>query len=125
MGTPRDYGRQYRKPLAGPLQIRIGTSTQRGVVTRFMIQLEYRLDCEWRQVVRYDHDADAPPEMAHDVTEDGLHVDRYRDGEKVDTVQLSGPMSANTAFTQAEEHLTDNLETIIRRFERWHGIQSR
>jgi hypothetical protein len=37
-------------------------------VTRFVIQLEYWLDGDWREVVRYDHDHDAPG--GHDVTEE-------------------------------------------------------
>jgi putative transposase len=35
-----------------------------------MIQLEYWLEGDWREVVRYDHDHDAPG--GHDITEEGL-----------------------------------------------------
>ncbi|MFB6353088.1 MAG: hypothetical protein ABEJ92_03290 [Halobacteriales archaeon] len=90
-----------------------------------MVQLEYRLEGDWREVVRYDHDPEGPDEVAHDVTEEGLHVDIYRDGEKIETERLTGPMPADVAFNTAEEHLTEHLERIVRRFERWHGIRSR
>lgn len=123
-GSPREYDREYLKPLTGPLQLRIGVSTQRGDVTRFLVQLEYNLDGEWLEVVRYDHDPEAPEEMAHDVTVEGLHVDVYRDGEKADTERLTGPLPAGVAFNFAEEHLTTHLERVVRRFEQWHGIRS-
>jgi len=50
-------------------------------VTRFTVQLEYRHDDEWREVVRYDHDG-TDIGGGHDVTEEGLHIDIYRDGEQ-------------------------------------------
>lgn len=34
----------------------------------------------------------AADEMAHDVADEGLHMDVYRDGEKVDTVSVTGPI---------------------------------
>lgn len=121
----RKYDREYRRPVAGPLQIRIGVSTDRGSVTRFLVQLEYWLDGDWRAVVRYDHDPEASEEMAHDVTVEGLHVDIYRDGDKVKSEGLTGPLPAAVAFNHAEAHLTEHLETIVRRFERWHEIERR
>ena len=48
--------------LADRVQLRTAFSTERGEVTRFMIQLEYWLEGDWRGVVRYDHDRDAPGE---------------------------------------------------------------
>lgn len=121
---PREYDREYRKQLTGPLQLRIGLSTHRGDVVRFMVQLEYWLNGKWREVVRYDHDPVAPDEMAHDVTAEGLHVDIYRSGEKHQTEQLTGPLPADVALNRAEEHLTEHLERLTRRFEQWHGIKN-
>ena len=40
--------------LADRVQLRTVFSTERGEVTRFMIQLEYWLEGDWREVVRYD-----------------------------------------------------------------------
>jgi hypothetical protein len=37
---------------------------------------------EWQSVVRYDHDGTDESEFAHNVTEEGLHIDIYRGGEK-------------------------------------------
>lgn len=36
---------------------------------------------DWNQVVRFDHNPANP--NGHDITEEGLHMDVYRDSEKV------------------------------------------
>ena len=89
------------------------------------MQLEYLVNPHsevWGAVVRYDHDAEGNDEATHDVTEDGLHVDIYRDGERIDSHELTPPLPANDALNAAEEHLTEHLQGYIRRFEEWHGI---
>lgn len=122
---PRDYGRTYLRPLPGPLQLRFGVTTDRGDVRRFLVQLEYWVGGEWQEVVRYDHDPAAPGEQAHDITEEGLHVDIYREGEKVRSERVSAPLPPDEGFDRAEEHLLERLEATVRRFEEWHGIRSR
>lgn len=57
------------------------------------------------------------------MTEEGLHIDIYRAGEKVDSHELTPPLPAGAALEKAEEHLTEHLEGYTRRFERWHGIR--
>ena len=109
--------------LAESVQIRTAFSTHRGVVTRFAIQLEYWIAGDWCEVVRYDHDQDAPG--GHDVTADGLHRDVYRDGEKHRTIPVSPPVPANAAFQYAEDDLRENVERFVKRFERWHGVTDR
>jgi len=109
--------------LADRVQLRTAFSTERGEVTRFMIQLEYWLEGDWREVVRYDHDRDAAG--GHDITEDGLHRDVYRDGEKTRSEDVSSPIPANEGFDAAEEDLRENVEEFIKRFETWHGVKDR
>lgn len=109
--------------LADRVQIRTAFSTEHGAVTRFVIQLEYWLGDDWREVVRYDHDRDAPG--GHDVRVDGLHRDVYRDGEKHRTEPVSPPISPNDAFQYAEADLRENVEQFVRRFERWHEVTDR
>lgn len=106
--------------LAEPVQLRIAFSKDRGTITRFMAQLEYWLGGKWHEIIRYDHDRDAPG--GHDITEDGLHRDVYRDGEKIESVQVTGPIPANEGFNYAEDDLRENAERYIKRFEQWHGI---
>ena len=89
--------------LADRVQLRTAFSTERGEVTRFIIQLEYWLEGDWREVVRYDHDRDAAG--GHDITKEGLHRDIYRDGEKIRSEDVSSPIPANDGFDAAEEDL--------------------
>jgi hypothetical protein len=124
--APRDYDREYTAPVSGPVRQRVGVDVDRGVVTRFVVQLEYLIDApaeEWATVVRYDHDAEGSVEATHDVTQDGLHIDIYRDSKKIDSHELTPPLPANDALNAAEEHLAEHLKQYVRRFEQWHGIR--
>jgi hypothetical protein len=87
-----------------------------------MAQLEYKLDGEWQPIVRFDHDPES--DHAHDVTTDGVHMDVYRNGEKVRVEEIFPPMPASDAFTFAEGHLKQHAERYISRFEQWHGIRN-
>lgn len=123
--TPRDYDLEYTAPEGGPIRRRLGIDVDRGQVTRFVVQLEYLVNPDsevWATVVRYDHDALGSDEATHDVTEEGLHIDVYREGEKIDSHELTPPMPANDGLERAEEHLTEHLDGYVRRFERWHEI---
>lgn len=64
-------------------------------------------------------------EFGHDVTEAGLHIDIYRDGEKEATEYISPPQPAAIALDRAEDHLSKNLERFSSRYEQWHGIKNR
>lgn len=124
--VPRDYDLEYTAPEDGPVRRRLGIDTDRGEVTRFVLQLEYLIDPNtdvWATVVRYDHDGKGAEEAAHDVTEEGLHIDVYRDGEKTDSHELIPPLPAAEALEAAEGHLSDHMEGYVRRFEQWHGIR--
>lgn len=123
---PREYDREFTAPEGGPVRRRLGIDTDRGEITRFVVQLEYLIDPateEWVTVVRYDHDSLGSDEATHDVAEEGLHIDVYRDGEKVDVVKITPPRDPNQALEDAEDHLAEHIEDYIRRFEQWHGIQ--
>jgi hypothetical protein len=120
---PRSYDREFTTPLHYRARRRIGYSHDHGVVTRFVVQLEYRLHGEWVEVVRFDHDPES--EQGHDVTTEGVHMDVYRDGEKAQSPEIFPPMLASDALTSAEEHLTQHGERYIKRFEEWHGINDR
>jgi hypothetical protein len=123
--TPRDYGREFTAMVAHRARRRLGFDTARGDVVRFVMQLEYHHDGEWQPVVRYDHDGTGETEFAHDVTEEGLHIDIYRDGEKAATEYITPPQPAAVALDLAEDHLSKNLERFINRYERWHQITDR
>lgn len=120
---PRDYDREFTTPVQYRVRRRIGYSHDHGEITRFVIQLEYRLNGDWREIVRFDHDPYS--DHAHDVTNVGVHVDVFREGEKLRSEEVFPPMSANAALTFAEEHLKRHAERYINRFEAWHGIDNR
>jgi hypothetical protein len=122
---PRDYDRDFLRPLPGPLQVRVGFDRDRDEVTRFVVQLEYSHGGEWHPVVRYDHDGTGEAEHAHDVVEEGLHIDIYRDDEKHATEYIGRVRSGAEAMNRAEDHLAENLQRFIERYEQWHGIEGR
>ena len=120
---PRDYDREFMTPLAYRVRRRIGYSHNRGEVTRFVVQLEYRFNGDWHEIVRFDHDPES--DHAHDVIQEGVHMDVYRDGKKLRSEEIFPPMPASDALTFAEEHLNQHAERYIKRFEIWHGIRNK
>jgi len=123
---PREYDKTFTAPEGRRARRRLGLDVEAGEVVRFVVQLEYLVDPlaeEWATVVRYDHDSRGADEAAHDVTEDGLHIDVYRDGAKSATHELTPPLPAGDALDAAEDHLAEHLEGYVERFELWHGIR--
>lgn len=121
-GRTYDIERTYDRSWKA--RIRLGHTIENAVVVRFVRQLEYRVTSEdespdWRAVVRYDH---GPSLGEHDATEEGLHMDVYREGEKLRTEQIGPPEHPNRALNRAEEHLALHAKRYIRRFERWHNL---
>jgi len=66
---------------------------------------------DWLEVVRFDHNPDT--EMGHDITEDGLHMDIYRDGQKY---------HLNRAPRYCTTYIREHANRLIRRFEQWHNV---
>ncbi|MFW6321294.1 MAG: DUF7718 family protein [Halohasta sp.] len=121
---PREYDREFRRPLSGPTQARVAFDRDKNRITRFVVQLEYYHDGEWNPVVRYDHDS-IDNEQSHDVAEEGLHIDIYRDNEKHATEYVSPPLPPAIALDRAEDHLANNLQRFVTRYETWHRITNR
>ena len=119
---PAQYDREFTTIINRRAQIRTGLSTHRGEVTRFFIQLEYRLNGEWLEVVRFDHGPDT--EMGHDITEEGLHMDIYRDGEKYRIKDDFPPVKLNRAPRYCTVYIREHAERIIKRFETWHNVNA-
>lgn len=120
---PREYDREYETPISHRARKRLGYDRSGDELTRFVVQLEYEVDGDWYPVVRYDHDVES--EFGHDVHEEGIHIDIYRDSEKFRTEYVAPPMPPTVALDRAEDHLANNLEGFIRRFEQWHEIRDR
>lgn len=122
--APRTYDREFVRTLSGPLRTRVGFDREKDTVYQFVVQLEYYHDGRWQPVVRYDHDSQGG-KQSHDVTEEGLHIDIYRDGEKHVTEYVSPPLPAKHALDRAEDHLRNNLKRYVDRYETWHRIRDR
>lgn len=119
---PREYDREFTAKTGTTVRRRLGYSRDNGDITRFVVQLEYRYEGEWVSIVRYDHD---PASVhGHDVTEEGLHIDVFREGEKFRTEYVAPPLPAGVALDFAEDHLAENTQRFVRRFEEWHGIRN-
>jgi len=116
----REYDREFTTPVGFRARRRVGFDTDRGAVTRFVVQLEYLVGDEWMEVVRFDHDPAS--KHGHDVTTDGVHMDVHRDGVLIRTEEIFPSMSPNDAFTFAEEHLAEHAKRYSERFVKWHGI---
>jgi hypothetical protein len=112
-------GVQYFEWVEYPnARLRVEIETQDGTPTRFVIQLEARIDGGWRQVARFDHDAENP--MGHDITEEGLHMDIYREGERVRVKDDFPPVDLIRAPRYCIAYIREHAETLLRRFEQWH-----
>lgn len=78
------------------------------------------LDGEWLEVVRSDHDPAS--DGGHDITEDGLHMDVFRDGQKYRVEADFPPVELNRAPRYCSAYVREHADRLIRRFERWHNV---
>lgn len=109
-------------------RIRRQLEVDQGRVRMFVYQLEYNIQAtptgentpDWRTVARFDHDASG--EHAHDVREEGLRLDIYRDGEKYAIKTGFPPVPLDAAPRFCEEFFKQNADALLERFERWHDL---
>ena len=112
-----EYTKWIRYPVA---QLRFSMDTERGSPTRFLVQLERLVEDEWLEVVRFDHDNEG--EQSHDIREEGLHMDIYRDGEKYLVRDDFPPMGLNIAPAYAQAYIESEADRLLRRFDQWHNL---
>lgn len=115
---------EYREWLEYPyLRLRVEIDKHDGVPVRFVVQLEYFLDGVWMEVARFDHDR----KDGHDITEEGLHMDLYRDGEKYDVVWDFPDVPSTIPLSDAPQYyimyIKKNLDEFVQRFEKWHNVK--
>lgn len=109
-------------------RIRRELDTERGEVRRFIAQLEYDIEAtptgenspEWRAVARFDHDSSG--EQAHDIRDEGLHLDIYRNEEKYRVLTEFPPVPLDRAPRYCQEYLERYADRLLERFERWHDL---
>ena len=117
---PREYDHEFETVLSHKARRRTWLTLGDNTAARFAVQLEYRLGDEWVEVVRSDHDPAS--EMGHDVTEEGVHLDIYREGEKIRAEEIFPPMPADHALNAVQNHISEQAEGYVKRFEKWHDI---
>ena len=109
-------------------RIRREVETSQGVVTRFVYQLEYDVAAtpagthkpDWQPVARFDHNTDDT--QGHDIRDEGLHLDIYKDGEKHQVKTGFPTVESSSAPDYCERWLRTNAADLLERFERWHGL---
>ena len=117
-----EFDKEYKATLSHRVRARAGFDLDRTreEITRFLVQLEYDMADGWTPIVRSDHNP--PGTYGHDVESQGVHIDLYRDGEKVEERTIAPPMPSNAALNLVEEHLVENYKQHVRRFEQWHNL---
>lgn len=102
--------RRYLIPYSSDAQKRHYHETQRGKITRFMVQLEVLVQEEWKPVIRYD--------CAHGYA----HCDRFnlRSEQLINlrSEQLKADLGIDyeEALTFADDDIDDHWETYRNRF---------
>lgn len=114
-----EYTKWVRYPDA---QLRFSMDTEHGTPTRFVVQLERLVNDEWREVVRFDHDNEG--ELSHDIREEGLHMDIYRDREKHLARRNFPPMRLNIAPAYAQAYIESEADRLLKRFDQWHNLMT-
>lgn len=111
-------------------RIRRALETDEGEVVRFVVQLEYNpyavyeefREDGWMVVARFDHDA--TPGGGHDVAEEGLHLDIYREGERVRRSWDFPPVVLSHAMGYGERYLQEHSDQLLARFHDWHHFDN-
>lgn len=101
-------------------RVRFELDARHGIPTQFVVQLECCVCSEWRTIARFDHDGTG--EQSHDITEEGLHMDVYRNGEKYSVERGFPPVPLNRAPRYCKSYIKSNADQLIRRFEQWHDL---
>lgn len=110
-------------------RIRKDIDARRGRITRFVVQLEYDMcpdpmkESDWWQVARFDHDP--LDKCGHDIREERLHMDVYRDGHKEYVARHFPEVELEYAPKYCENYLLEHADWLLSRFEDWHGISDR
>ena len=110
----------YENPVEyGLSRINTEIGVSDGNVDWFIVQLEQNAgqqygNRDWRQVARFDHH----PESAwgHDIESERLHLDLYRNGQKVDVQRGFPPVTAENAPAYCEKFLEKRSDNLLTRY---------
>jgi len=108
-------------------EIQYGVTTEGGGVTAFVVQLRCWIGTGTELVAQFDH---TPEEgSGQDVEREGVHMDVFRDGEKVDVSTVAdagfdahpGPLAADIALEYALTYIERENERLIQRYVTWQN----
>jgi hypothetical protein len=118
----------YPRSVSHPSgEIQYGVTTDGGDVTAFVVQLRCWVGIGTELVAQFDH---TPEEgSGHDVEREGIHMDVFRDGEKVDTSEVAeagfdshpGRLPAAAALNYALRYIEEQNERLIERYTTWQN----
>lgn len=60
--------------------------------------------------------------MGHDVVEEGLHMDVYRDEEKARVKDDFPTVPLTEAPRYCIAYIRENADALLRRFDQWHDL---
>lgn len=120
---------RYEAPMKvdAPVTNHVEYGRQDGRIVYFVVLLLYYVSGvpgtgDPMQVVGFDHDRRGQ-RTPHNVLDDGLHMDVYRNGEKYRVVTDFPPVySAEDALSTAIQHTRTNAATYVTRFESHHDV---
>ena len=92
-------------------------------MTRFVHQLEYNVaatpagthEPDWQPVTRFDHNTDDT--QKHDIRDEGLHLDIYKDGEKYQVKTGFPTVELSSALDYCKRWLRTNAADLLERFK--------
>jgi hypothetical protein len=90
---------------------------RRSISTRFVVQLERRVNGDWFEVVRFDENP-----IGHDTIEEGFDRAVYRDGEKARVKDDFPPVNLTQAPRYCVAYIEEHGGVLLRRFEQWHNL---
>lgn len=118
----------YRRSVSDPRgEIHYGVTTDSGEVASFVVQLRCWVGTGTELVAQFDH---TPAYGAgHDVEREGIPMDVFRDGAKVDESTVAdagfdahpGPLMADVAVEYALTYLERENERLIERYLAWRS----
>jgi hypothetical protein len=86
-------------------RMRLKLFTERGKLYNYVVQLEHLMDCDWKEVVRFNY--------SHGF----VHKDIYnKEGKQVRKIDLGHFANLKDAVDMAETDINQNHEKYIRRF---------
>lgn len=126
MPRPSGYGVSYQRSCSnrGDCVIGVGFDTNRGTITRFLVDLQYTvtvLSRNFTLIARIDHNPTNP--ASHDILSEGLHVDvesKYARARKYWPQHAPLPSDLAVVIDASVDYLDENSDFFVDFYEGNH-----